>query len=68
MLEAAYNDASGVTRKFNRNILNVVNHGGNADFRPTAFRHVAFYNEPAARIEMHHFSTRRRSCIFAAWS
>lgn len=53
VLEAAYNDASGVTREFNRNILNVVNHGADADFRPTAFRHVAFYNEPAARIEMH---------------
>ena len=53
MLEAAYNDASGVTREFNRNILRVVNRGVDADFRPEAFRHVAFYNEAAARIEMH---------------
>ncbi|HEV2054104.1 MAG TPA: L-histidine N(alpha)-methyltransferase [Methylomirabilota bacterium] len=53
VLEAAYNDASGVTREFNRNILNVVNRGTDADFLPTAFRHVAFYNETAARIEMH---------------
>jgi L-histidine N-alpha-methyltransferase len=53
LLEAAYNDASGVTRAFNRNILDVVNRGVEGDFRPTAFRHVAFYNEAAARIEMH---------------
>jgi L-histidine N-alpha-methyltransferase len=53
VLEAAYNDASGVTAEFNRNILNVINRGVEADFRPEAFRHVAFYNEIAARIEMH---------------
>ena len=49
MLEAAYNDAAGVTREFNRNILRVVNRGVDADFRPEAFRHLAFYNDAAAR-------------------
>jgi L-histidine N-alpha-methyltransferase len=53
VLEAAYNDASGVTAEFNRNILEVVNRGVDADFRPAAFRHLAFYNETEARIEMH---------------
>jgi L-histidine Nalpha-methyltransferase len=53
LLEAAYNDASGVTGAFNRNILEVVNRGVDGDFRPEAFRHVAFYNEAEARIEMH---------------
>src|SRR6266545_1110608 len=53
VLEAAYNDASGVTREFNRNILEVVNRGVGADFRPSAFQHVASYDEAAARIEMH---------------
>jgi L-histidine N-alpha-methyltransferase len=53
VLEAAYDDAAGVTREFNRNILRVVNRGVRADFRPEAFRHVAFYNEAAGRIEMH---------------
>jgi L-histidine Nalpha-methyltransferase len=53
LLEAAYNDASGVTRAFNRNILEVVNRGVDGDFQPEAFRHVAFYNEAEARIEMH---------------
>jgi L-histidine N-alpha-methyltransferase len=53
VLEAAYDDASGVTREFNRNILAVVNREVDADFQPTAFSHVAFYNEAASRIEMH---------------
>jgi L-histidine Nalpha-methyltransferase len=53
ILEAAYDDAAGVTREFNRNILRVVNRGVGADFRPESFRHLAFYNEAEARIEMH---------------
>jgi len=53
VLEAAYNDAAGVTAAFNRNILNVVNRGLDGDFRPEAFRHHAFYNDAASRIEMH---------------
>jgi L-histidine N-alpha-methyltransferase len=53
LLEAAYDDAAGVTRDFNRNILRVVNHAVDADFQPEAFRHHAFYNETASRIEMH---------------
>ena len=53
MLEAAYNDAAGVTAAFNRNILDVVNRGLDGDFRPEAFRHHAFYNDAASRIEMH---------------
>ncbi len=53
VLEAAYDDSAGVTRDFNRNILHVVNHAVDADFAPEAFRHHAFYNEEASRIEMH---------------
>ncbi len=53
VLEAAYDDASGVTREFNRNILHVVNREVDADFNPAAFKHVAFFNEAASRIEMH---------------
>ncbi len=53
LLEAAYDDASGVTREFNRNILAVVNRELDADFQPDAFAHVAFYNETASRVEMH---------------
>jgi L-histidine N-alpha-methyltransferase len=52
LLEAAYNDAAGVTAEFNRNILRVVNASLGADFRPEAFEHLAFYDADAARIEM----------------
>jgi L-histidine N-alpha-methyltransferase len=52
-LHAAYNDAEGVTAEFNRNILRVVNRGLGADFAPEAFRHHAYFNERASRIEMH---------------
>ena len=31
----------------------MVNRGIDGDFDPDAFRHLAFYNEAAARIEMH---------------
>jgi L-histidine Nalpha-methyltransferase len=60
-LEAAYNDAAGVTAAFNRNILCVVNQALGADFRPEAFRHQAFYNADEARIEMHLVSKRRQT-------
>jgi L-histidine N-alpha-methyltransferase len=52
-LEAAYDDAAGVTRAFNRNVLRVINRVLGADFRPAAFRHLALYNEAERRIEMH---------------
>ncbi len=52
-LEAAYNDARGVTAEFNRNILRVVNRGLDGDFLPEAYDHVAFYDEAGERIEMH---------------
>jgi L-histidine Nalpha-methyltransferase len=53
VLEAAYNDAAGVTAAFNRNILRVVNRSLGADFQPEAFRHHAWYNAADSRIEMH---------------
>jgi L-histidine Nalpha-methyltransferase len=52
-IEAAYNDATGVTAEFNRNMLRVLNHELGADFEPTAFDHLAFYETGAHRIEMH---------------
>jgi L-histidine N-alpha-methyltransferase len=51
-LEAAYNDAAGVTAEFNLNILRVVNASLCADFDPDAFEHVAFYDRRNAWIEM----------------
>jgi len=53
VLEAAYNDAAGVTAEFNRNVLRVLNTRLDADFDPDAFDHVAFFNPAASQIEMH---------------
>lgn len=52
-LNAAYNDASGVTARFNLNVLNQVNDALDADFDAAAFEHNAFYDENKRRIEMH---------------
>jgi dimethylhistidine N-methyltransferase len=52
-LEAAYDDAQGVTAAFNRNILNAANDLLGADFNPDAFEHCAFYAAEAGRVEMH---------------
>jgi L-histidine N-alpha-methyltransferase len=51
-LEAAYNDAAGVTAEFNRNMLRVVNRLTGGDFDPAAFRHRAFYDRARCWIEM----------------
>jgi L-histidine N-alpha-methyltransferase len=52
-LEAAYDDAAGVTAEFNRNVLRHVNRLVDGNFRPENYRHHAFYNAEASRIEMH---------------
>ena len=57
-LEAAYNDAAGVTAEFNRNILRHLNDALGADFDVGAWEHVAFYDEGRAWIEM-----RLRACV-----
>ncbi len=51
-LIAAYDDASGVTAEFNRNVLHVLNRELHADFEPDRFQHVALWNEEDHRIEM----------------
>ena len=53
LLEAAYDDAVGVTAAFNRNVLVHVNRLLGSNFRPEAFAHRGLYNDPAGRIEMH---------------
>jgi len=53
VLEAAYDDALGVTAAFNLNALRHLNSGAGTDFDPRQWRHVAFYDETEARIEMH---------------
>ena len=51
-LEAAYNDAAGVTARFNKNLLNVLNYRLEANFDPDRFDHRATYNDAHQRIEM----------------
>jgi len=53
LLLPAYDDAAGVTAAFNKNLLVRINRELNADFAPSAFRHVARFNAAAQRVEMH---------------
>jgi len=53
VLEAAYNDAEGVTAAFNLNLLAVLNREAGTDFDPARFRHEAVYNAGERRIEMY---------------
>lgn len=57
-LEAAYDDARGVTAEFNRNILVRINRELGADFRPEQFGHEARYRPELGRVEMHLVSLR----------
>lgn len=61
VLEAAYNDALGVTAAFNLNVLARINRelGGNFDLR--AFQHHAFYNAEVGRVEIYIESMREQT-------
>jgi dimethylhistidine N-methyltransferase len=60
ILNAAYNDAAGVTARFNLNLLTRINRELGADFDLAGFCHQAFYNRERQRIEMHLASRRRQ--------
>jgi L-histidine Nalpha-methyltransferase len=51
-LEAAYDDAEGVTAEFNKNVLEVLNRELGADFDLDAFEHVARYDTKQARMDI----------------
>ncbi len=53
VLEAAYNDAKGVTAEFNLNALVHLNRLIGSDFNRSDWQHVAFFNRERSRIEMH---------------
>jgi L-histidine N-alpha-methyltransferase len=53
ILDRAYNDASGTTADFNLNCLSHINTITGSNFDLSQFNHRAFFNEQAARIEMH---------------
>ena len=65
-LEAAYDDAAGVTAQFNRNVLKVINTELDADFDPTSFEHVARWVDEAAWIEMRLRSSCEQRVTIAA--
>jgi L-histidine Nalpha-methyltransferase len=66
VLEAAYDDAAGVTAEFNRNVLHVINRELDADFEVDAFDHVAFYDREHEWIEMRLRAQRRMDVRVAA--
>jgi L-histidine N-alpha-methyltransferase len=53
VLDAAYNDAQGVTARFNKNMLVRINRELGGSFDADSFEHVAFWNKRKSRIEMH---------------
>jgi dimethylhistidine N-methyltransferase len=60
ILNAAYNDAAGVTRAFNFNLLVRINRELDGKFDLDSFEHHAFYNSERHRIEMHLASSKRQ--------
>ena len=64
VLNAAYDDAAGVTAAFNLNMLQHINRLIGADFDTGQWRHLAFFNEAQSRIEMH---LRARRPLTVAW-
>jgi dimethylhistidine N-methyltransferase len=65
VLDAAYDDALGVTAAFNLNLLRNMNRAVGTDFDPRQWRHVAFFNEAGSRIEMH---LEARHALDVRWS
>ncbi len=61
VLDAAYDDALGVTAAFNRNVLLHLNRRFGFDFQLDGFDHKGFYNQALGRIEMHLESLRDQS-------
>src|SRR5262245_23780716 len=61
VLEAAYDDAAGVTAAFNLNLLARINQELSGNFDLSAFQHRAIYNDDLGRIEMYLVSTRAQS-------
>jgi len=60
LLEAAYNDARGVTARFNLNLLTRINRELGGDFQLDRFEHRSLYNDAAERIESYLVSRERQ--------
>jgi uncharacterized SAM-dependent methyltransferase len=57
-LNAAYNDAAGITADFNLNLLSRINNELDGNFERNQFEHYAYYNDQLGRIEMHLISLK----------
>ena len=64
VLEAAYDDAAGITAEFNLNALRHINASLGSDFVPAQWEHVAFFNHARSRIEMH---LQAREAVTVQW-
>jgi len=60
-LERAYNDAAGLTARFNLNVLVRLNRELGADFDLSAFAHWAGWNAEAGRVEMYLVSLKAQT-------
>jgi L-histidine Nalpha-methyltransferase len=65
VLEAAYDDAAGVTAAFNLNLLRRLNREADGSFDLAAFRHQALWNAAKERVEMHLVSRRTQTVKLA---
>ena len=63
VLEAAYDDAQGVTAEFNRNVLQVLNRELGADFDPDDFEHIAVFDPEHEWIEMRLRARREHTAL-----
>jgi len=63
ILQAAYDDAQGITAEFNRNVLRVLNRELDADFEPDDFDHVALFDPEHEWIEMRLRARREHTTI-----
>ncbi len=61
VLHDAYNDAAGITARFNLNVLVRMNRELGSNFDLSAFSHRAIYNRALHRIEMHLISRKTQS-------
>ncbi len=60
VLHAAYNDTQGYTKAFNLNMLHRINRELDANFATEQYRHKAFFNSLASRVEMHLISEQEQ--------
>ena len=57
IINSAYNDSKGITKKFNKNILKVINKEYKLNFNENNFLHNAKFNSEKSQIEMYLEST-----------